>query len=348
MKYSIVVPVHNAEPYLRQCVESVLSQDVNDLELVLVDDGSEDLSGEICDEYAIKDRRVAVIHQNCQGVSVARNKGIEIASGEYIVFLDADDYWISDNVLSCIDIDGGNADIVKFNYAFVYDYSMKNSYLHFQSIDKMKKQYSSGELFLKDALTDDPEYPWYSVIYAYRRSLWNWPEVLRFPQDVRYHEDVDVVYRVILRAQKVIVLSACLYAYRKWYGAVSRENSLELLKDRITVNKRQIEYIENNSDLHDPLKTLLCNNMATAYYTVLINVDALERNDQKEIKEYLRQEAPFFCRYPATVKQKAVNFMLRFCGLSATCRLLHIRRKIKNAKGSLPKKWIIMAKISCD
>ena len=150
MKYSIVVPVHNAEPYLRQCVESVLSQDVNDLELVLVDDGSEDLSGEICDEYAIKDRRVAVIHQNCQGVSVARNKGIEIASGEYIVFLDADDYWISDNVLSCIDIDGGNADIVKFNYAFVYDYSMKNSYLHFQSTDKMKKQYSSGELFLKE------------------------------------------------------------------------------------------------------------------------------------------------------------------------------------------------------
>ena len=332
MKYSIVVPVHNAEPYLRQCVESVLSQNVNDLELVLVDDGSNDLSGEICDEYAIKDRRVAVIHQNCQGVSVARNNGIEIASGEYIVFLDADDYWISNNVLSYIDTDGEDSDIVKFNYAFVHDYGKSNSCFHLQSTDRMKKQYSSGELFLRDALTDDPEYPWYSWIYAYRRSLWNWPEALRFPPGVRYHEDVDVVYRVILRAQKVIVLSACLYAYRKWYGAVSREDSLELLKNRITVNKKQIEYIENNSNIDDTLKTLLCNNMATAYYTVLIHVGALDKNDQNEMKEYLRQETAFFSRYPATAKQKTVNVMLRFCGLSVTCRLLHLRRKIKKQK----------------
>ncbi len=92
-KLSIIIPIYNTGIYLHKCIKSILSQKLEDFELILVDDGSKDDSGEICDEYAEKDKRVKVIHKENQGVSIARNTGIEMAEGEYIGFVDSDD-WI--------------------------------------------------------------------------------------------------------------------------------------------------------------------------------------------------------------------------------------------------------------
>lgn len=91
-KISIVIPVYNVESYLDKCVKSVLEQTYTDFELFLIDDGSIDRSGEICEKYAQEDKRVRVIHQKNQGVSVARNVGIDLAEGRYITFLDSDDF----------------------------------------------------------------------------------------------------------------------------------------------------------------------------------------------------------------------------------------------------------------
>lgn len=93
---SIIVPVYNVEKYLPQCVDSLLQQTYPNVEIVLVDDGSPDQSGRICDEYAAKDQRVKVIHQKNQGVSAARNNGMAAASGEWITFVDADDWFDTD------------------------------------------------------------------------------------------------------------------------------------------------------------------------------------------------------------------------------------------------------------
>ena len=89
---SIIVPVYNVEPYLPRCIDSILAQTYNDLEIILVDDGSPDRSSAICDEYARMDVRVRVIHQENAGLSGARNAAIRVASGEYIGFVDSDDY----------------------------------------------------------------------------------------------------------------------------------------------------------------------------------------------------------------------------------------------------------------
>ena len=89
---SVIIPVFNAEKYLRRCLDSVLSQTYENLEVILVDDGSTDNSGSICEEYAVIDKRVRVFHQVNAGVSSARNQGISLVSGEYLTFLDADDY----------------------------------------------------------------------------------------------------------------------------------------------------------------------------------------------------------------------------------------------------------------
>ena len=91
-KVTVIVPVYNVEQYLRRCIDSILAQTFGDLELILVDDGSADSSGVICDAYAEKDSRVKVIHQKNSGVSAARNTGLDAAEGEYIAFVDSDDH----------------------------------------------------------------------------------------------------------------------------------------------------------------------------------------------------------------------------------------------------------------
>ena len=92
-KVSIIVPVYNAQEYLKRCVDSILSQDYRDFELLLMDDGSKDASGEICDAYAQQDGRVRVVHKENTGVSDTRNQALELARGTFLQFLDSDD-WI--------------------------------------------------------------------------------------------------------------------------------------------------------------------------------------------------------------------------------------------------------------
>lgn len=96
---SVIIPVYNTESYLERCLKSILSQSFTDIELLLVDDGSTDRSGAICDEYAVRDNRIKVLHQENGGVSSARNLGLDQATGEYVIFADADDYWVTDKAL---------------------------------------------------------------------------------------------------------------------------------------------------------------------------------------------------------------------------------------------------------
>ena len=91
MKISIIIPVYNVEKYLRECLDSILAQSYKDFEIILVDDGSTDSSGNICDEYSMKYENIKVLHKNNNGLSSARNAGLDIAQGEYILFIDSDD-----------------------------------------------------------------------------------------------------------------------------------------------------------------------------------------------------------------------------------------------------------------
>ena len=113
MKVSVVIPVYNVKPYLERCVNSVLRQTYKDLEIILVDDGSTDGSGEMCNQIATNDQRILVIHQKNQGLSGARNTGIRKATGEFIVFLDSDDEWLQSNGLEKL-LAAEKADLIIF------------------------------------------------------------------------------------------------------------------------------------------------------------------------------------------------------------------------------------------
>ena len=116
-KVSIIVPVYKAEKYLHRCVDSILAQTFTDWELLLIDDGSPDRSGDICDEYAKKDTRIRVFHKKNGGVSSARNLGLDNVQGEYVTFVDSDD-WIDVNTLNvCFSqIETYDLDILQFSY----------------------------------------------------------------------------------------------------------------------------------------------------------------------------------------------------------------------------------------
>jgi glycosyltransferase involved in cell wall biosynthesis len=118
-KISIIVPVYKAEKYLRKCIDSIVNQTHSFFELILVDDGSPDNSGKICDNYAKNDSRIKVIHIENSGVSIARNEGLKLASGEYVVFVDSDDYVKSDLVSNIInEVNINNSDIIFFGVCY--------------------------------------------------------------------------------------------------------------------------------------------------------------------------------------------------------------------------------------
>lgn len=119
-KVSVIVPIYNAQRYLHRCIKSILEQDYTNFELILVDDGSTDMSGEICEKYKLVDSRIQVIHKSNEGVSVARNIGIDLAKGEFITFVDADD-WIDSSYLSSLLKKICGYDIVISSFTDVYE-----------------------------------------------------------------------------------------------------------------------------------------------------------------------------------------------------------------------------------
>lgn len=120
-KVSIIVPVYNVEKYIHKCIDSILAQTYRNLEIILVDDGSPDNCGKICDEYASNDNRIIVIHQKNGGLSAARNAGLNKSTGNFIVFVDSDDYLEISAIEDCIHyIKTNNYDILIFNWYDVY------------------------------------------------------------------------------------------------------------------------------------------------------------------------------------------------------------------------------------
>lgn len=203
---SVIIPVYQVEPYLKHCIESVINQTYRNLEIILVDDGSVDGSGEICNQYADKDNRIKVIHQENRGLSEARNRGIDIARGEYLSFVDSDD-WIDMRFIEImyeISIEA-ECDIVQCNFQNVIDDSSEE--------DKHKGNYtiySSREFSIATytLLSWRCSVAWNKL---YKASLF---EGIRYPIG-KIHEDEFTTYKLIWRANNIAVTNTRLYFYRQ-------------------------------------------------------------------------------------------------------------------------------------
>ena len=199
---SIIVPVYKVEPYLRQCVDSILGQTYRDIEVLLIDDGSPDRCGEICDEYGAKDQRVRVFHTENRGLSAARNLGLREAKGEYIGFVDSDD-WIEPDMYEVL---------LRRMQETGADIGVCGAWEEFPTTSKeliLKDAVYSGAESLEALIDEDiNDYAWNKL---YRYQLFQ--DVL-FPRGLNY-EDITIMHKVIHKAEIVVVDHSLKYHYRQ-------------------------------------------------------------------------------------------------------------------------------------
>lgn len=208
-KLSVIVPVYKVEPYIHKCVDSILEQTYTNLEVILVDDGSPDNCGKICDEYAAKDKRVKVIHKKNGGLSDARNAGIDISTGNIIGFIDSDDYIEARMYEEMIDyMEHNNLDIVCADTNQV-----KGNKIKFKPRYKKNYVWNKQEA-LSEILNGNLDNAAWNKIYK-REIIGN----TRFPQG-RVYEDVATIYKFIYNADKVGYLSKPYYYYVKRKGSI--------------------------------------------------------------------------------------------------------------------------------
>lgn len=206
MRYSVIVPVYKSESVLARCIESVLQQTLSDLELILVDDGSQDSSGQICDLYAEKDARVKVIHQKNSGVSSARNRGLEIATGEFICFIDSDDYW-NENYLNAAD--QYKEDLI------ISGYELENE----NNQQLLSRKRRKVVVFVKESEKVEALYVdgTFNYVWAkrFKRAIISKSE-LTFSEDLRLGEDTKFVLDYLAECNSLRVTEDCLYHYVRY------------------------------------------------------------------------------------------------------------------------------------
>lgn len=203
---SIIVPIYNVEPYLRKCVSSILEQTYQNLEIILVDDGSPDNCSAICDEYSEKDARIRVIHKENGGLSDARNAGIDTATGEYIIFVDSDD-WISEN---CIEV---LLQIQQKNHTLISVIDTVES----DGTKESERSYSVG-YDIKEVYTAEEAMQVIFLQHEFNTSAWaklyhiSIFDGIRFTKGILY-EDLDLIYRLIDKVGKISFSPAGKYYY---------------------------------------------------------------------------------------------------------------------------------------
>lgn len=232
---SIIIPIYNVEKYLRQCIESVIAQRYINIEIILVDDGSPDNCGKICDEYAEKDSRIKVIHKKNEGLSVARNVGIDIARGDYLMFVDSDD-WVEptfcERALETAILH--SVDCVAFGVNVIYE---GGSIIKFDPISPrfISTEESIGRLV-------DGRSPHNGVWNKIYKS--NLFKTIRFPRDMIF-EDQAVMYLLLHQSNGVYVISDKTYNYRRRSDSLSGDiYSFQMIKCRFEVWHQRLNFLE--------------------------------------------------------------------------------------------------------
>ena len=237
MKVSIVVPVYNVEAYLKKCVESLLAQDLprDAYEIILVDDGSTDSCGAMCDDFAAAHGNIRVIHHRNRGLSGARNSGLAVASGEYILFVDSDDF-LNPNVLGGLlgQMERQNLDILRFNYQNV---NMEGKVFEPNKYVKPFVDYSSevcdGVAFLNERLG----FACYAWQFMVKASLLQ-KEGNAFKEGI-YFEDVEWTPRILLQAGRVASTDTVVYNYLFRTNSIARnadaDKKRKAIGDKMTI-----------------------------------------------------------------------------------------------------------------
>ena len=307
MKLSVIVPVYRVEPYLDYCLRSIVQQDIEDCEVILMDDKSPDHSGEICDAWTQKDARFRVVHcPENKGLSAARNQGIELARGEYITFIDSDDYLSPHTLSPQLELLDIHPEVDVLEYPVCVHHGAEQTHLYLPGHGEITDY--AGWLRRKG----------YRHCYAcnkiYKRHLW---EDIRFPEG-RLFEDLLTIPSVMRQARRILASDKGLYYYCSRKGSISNnichQNINELLQANLQLYNTLLQEKELTEKELDEMYLRLCDPQILA-----LQLGGVMRIPERKIPILRALTTPRPGKYRIKAILKSVSGR-HYCGMVASLR----------------------------
>lgn len=324
MLISFIVPVYNVYKYVRRCVESLTAQTYSDIEVILVDDGSTDGSSGLCDRLSEEDCRIRVIHKENGGLSDARNTGLRDARGEYVVFVDSDDFWPYEGSLSqLVEIVSKENTIDFLGFNCMYYYEQSDEYRKWRMYSEKIVENSNNEYVLTELIASGT-IPMSACLKLMKREFLLNNEL--FFQKGIVAEDIPWFISMIIKADKVRFVNDYVYAYRQnVVGSISNSFSLRTFNDLFGIIRNQVICIPTY-DVSQETKDALYSFMAYEFCILLSNIvalpDSLRGKKREELMEY-----KWLLNYTSNPKVKLTRLICRLCGIRITEKILAFYQK---------------------
>ena len=323
---SFIIPVYNVEKYLRECVDSILCQLTDECEIILVDDGSTDKSGDICDECSALNKNIVVIHQRNAGHSAARNVGLDRAQGRYVAFIDSDDYIGQGSVTEIIHwTKTATADI-----CFMEGFKLFPDGITASLGDEIDRNQIRGktreEVF--QHLATRPKYPGSACTKLFRRAFLN-ENGLRFPTNLTHAEDLTLCLQCFLKADQFDLISWPYYYYRQGRaGSMTSSinaNSFEGLK-------RFVEFFsENLTDKNRKPYDKICEcalSFVAYEYSILLWQYFRVPDKKSTYKQFLRDKS-WCLNYGKSKKTHMIRLLYKICGINLSSMILDVYMRVR-------------------
>ncbi len=326
MFLSVIIPVYNVEKYLQQCVDSVIHQQLCDIEIILVDDGSLDNSPQICDEYASTYEYIKVIHKENGGLSSARNVGLDVAQGKYIMFMDSDDWWNPEvNMNSVLKQVREQKDKEMFLFSSL-DYVegnglyKRNEHHHFDKIstESVEKYYQS--LLENGNLEVSAATKIIKLEFLRKNNLYFTPGIVS--------EDNEWMLRLLRCLNHVGVIDESIYIYRAGRkGSITNTIGLKNISDLLCIIEKSLSYYDDSQNNHVLKEKELCY-VAYLWFSALGLSYKLKTSEKHFIKNRFEQTS-VVCKYSNSTKTKLCYYVYKILGFQLTEWILGLYIKMK-------------------
>lgn len=312
-KVSIIVPIYNSQKYLIKCIDSLINQTYTDIEIILVNDGSTDGSGKICDEYALKDKRVRVFHKNNSGPSSSRNFGVKNAKGEYVLFVDSDD-WIMINT-----VEKTLSELIKYDGDFLI-FEMRNiigtkiqdcklfdekqRIFEGKAIEQLENILLIPEKYTKETISNLTG----PMCKLYKKEL---IEDIKFPENMNLGEDFCFFSMILRKATKIIYIDDVLYNYLVRERSLSHKIDKSLVERNATLVNWILDFYENYKNdeiLNEFCFRYYCNVLCNILIDKSINIKEKKRLINRFLNLINRTKADFV-NVDVTCKNKNLNII---------------------------------------
>lgn len=330
MKISYILPIYKVEKYLRQCVESLTCQTYRDIEVILVDDGSPDGCPALCDQLATEDERIRVLHKENGGLSDARNAGLRVATGDYVIFVDSDDFWVGkDSLQKLVDIAEKNPQCDFIGYNCSYYYENTGHYRKWLAYPETSSMAMSGDEAMQ-MLVDNGTFPMSACLKLMKRNLLVEGRIAFKKGQIA--EDIPWFINLLEHIESCIFVNEYIYAYRQNVaGSITASAGERSHNNLLDIVKTELEKIDGRSfsdEAKDALRSFLA-------YEVSILMAGVYRKLPKEKQPAAHKELKSLCwllKYTQNPKVRMVSKVYNLFGYAITVSVLRMYNKYRARK----------------